>query len=94
MKAKLFDISGWTEIPHKQTEGTRDKRVLISPDNGAVYYFKTSIKKKKQDYKMEFWSEVIASRIGRWLGFDTAEYNVAMLRDADSLLVGCLSQSI
>lgn len=94
MKAKLFDITKWVEKPHKQTEGTRDKRVLISPDDGAVYYFKTSIKKMKKDYKMEFWSEVIASRIGRWLGFDTAEYNVAVLDEPNGLLVGCLSQSI
>lgn len=94
MKARLLDISHWIEKPSKQTEGTRDKRVLISPDDGALYYFKTSLKKIKQDYKMEFWSEVIASRIGLWLGFDLVEYNVAILHENGGSLVGCLSQSM
>lgn len=94
MKARLIDISDWIERPNKQTEGTRDKRVLISPDDGALYYFKTSLKKITQDYKMEFWSEVIASRIGRWLGFDLVEYNVAILHENGGTLVGCLSQSM
>lgn len=94
MKARLLDISHWIEKPSKQTEGTRDKRVLISPDDGALYYFKTSLKKIKQDYKMEFWSEVIASRIGLWLGFDLVEYNVAILHENGGSLVGCLSRSM
>lgn len=94
MKARLFDISSWTEDPGKHTEGTRDKRILISPGDKVVHYFKTSIKKENLDYKMEFWSEVIASYVGRWLGFDMAEYDVAILNKEGETLVGCLSPSI
>ena len=58
------------------TGGTRDKAVVEDAD-GQLYFFKTSLKKKEKDYTYEFWSEIIASEIGRLLGFDTLVYDVA-----------------
>lgn len=89
MTAKLIDVSGWSEVL-AQTEGTRDKRKLLSPLDGTSYYFKSSLKR----YPMEFWSEVIASRIGKSMGFDLLEYNVAYIHTNEEHLVGCLSRSL
>ncbi|MDP4276227.1 MAG: HipA domain-containing protein [Bacteroidota bacterium] len=85
-----FDISGWEEKKHLQTKGTRDKSVVQNPENGEMYYFKTSIKKDKKDYKYEFWSEIIASKIGRALGFNVLQYEIAN----KSGKIGCLSKAM
>lgn len=47
----FFDISTWGEKKHFQTKGTRDKCIVENPENSKLYYFKTSIKKEKKDYK-------------------------------------------
>ena len=61
-QTKYYNIEGW-EVEERNTSGTRDKKIIISPDN-IWYYFKKSIQKKGKYYKHEFWSEVIASQIG------------------------------
>lgn len=94
MRAKLLDITEWEELRARQTEGTRDKRVLISPHDHLPYYFKTSLLRQHRDYRFEFWSEVIASRIGRYLGFDVLNYDVATITNEDPALIGCISRSI
>lgn len=98
MKAKIIDISNWEVLPQYSTEGTRDKRIVQSPD-GFTYYFKTSFKKTSSDgqireYRHEFWSEVIACRIASLLSFDALLYNVAYRKEDDETLVGCISQSM
>jgi hypothetical protein len=49
-----------------------------------------SLKRANDEYKYEFWSEIIASAIGKELGFDTLQYDIA-LNNAE---VGCLSKSM
>lgn len=98
MKAKIIDISNWEVLPQYSTEGTRDKRIVQSPD-GFTYYFKTSFKKtfsngQIREYRHEFWSEVIACRIASLLGFNALLYDVAYRKEDDETLVGCISQSM
>lgn len=88
--AKFYDISNWQEKPHFQTGGTRNKSVLENPDTGKLYYFKTSLKKEVIDFKYEFWSEILASEIGKELGFNTLEYDIAFYKSE----IGCLSESM
>jgi len=87
---KYYDISKWEEHQYYGTGGTRDKVVVENPEDGYLYYFKTSLKKKVIDYKYEFWSEIIASEIGDSLGLDILHYDVAWKDDR----LGCLSKSM
>jgi len=88
--AKFYDISSWQKKPHFQTGGTRNKAIFENPESGELYYFKTSLKKEVIDYKHEFWSEILASEIGKELGFNTLEYNIAYYNEE----IGCLSKSM
>lgn len=88
--AKLFDISDWPEQSWYNTGGTRNKKVYLSPLDGEMYYFKQSFKKGKRDYKYEFWSEIIASEVGKTLGFDVLDYHIALRGD----LAGCICKSM
>ena len=86
--ARFFDISDWEEHEYLGTGGTRDKVVVENAEDNWLYFFKTSLKKGDKDYTYEFWSEVIASEVGRMLGFDTLVYDVA----ANKQTLGCLSK--
>ena len=88
--AEFFDISLWNEQPWFQTGGTRSKVIVENPNDHGAYYFKTSLKREKKDYKYEFWSEIIASEIGKLLGFDMLTYNIAFNKGE----IGCLSKSM
>jgi hypothetical protein len=88
--ANFYDISDWQEKPHFQTGGTRDKAIYEHPKTGDLYYFKTSLKKEVIDYKCEFWMEIIASEIGKELGFNTLQYDIACHKG----ITGCLSKSM
>lgn len=87
---KYYDISKWEEHPYYGTGGTRDKTVVENQKDGCLYYFKTSLKKKVIDYKYEFWSEIIASEIGKAVGLNILHYDVAWKEDR----LGCLSKSM
>jgi hypothetical protein len=86
--AHFYDISSWNEKKHLQTGGTRNKSVVENPETLGLYFFKTSLKKEKKDYKYEFWSEIIASKLGQVLGFNVLDYNIAQNGEE----VGCLSK--
>ena len=83
------NISRWKKQIHLHTLGTRDKFIVISP-NDSKYYFKSSINKGTQNYIYEFWSEIIASEIGDLLGFDVIPYSIASFGST----IGCMSKSI
>lgn len=87
---KYYDISEWEEHLYYGTGGTRDKVVVENSDDGCLYYFKTSLKKRVLDYVYEFWSEIIASEIGKSIGVDILHYDVAWNKDR----LGCLSKSM
>lgn len=88
--ARFYDISAWNERTWFQTGGTRDKMVVENPDDHSAYYFKTSLKRERKDYKHEFWSEIIASEIGSLFGFDMLTYDIAF----NNGKMGCLSKSM
>ena len=86
--AEYFDISDWNEKPWFGTKGTRNKTVVENPETGANCYFKTSLLKPDKDYKYEFWSEIIASEIGQFLGYNTLKYHIAFHKNE----IGCISE--
>lgn len=90
MEAIFYDITEWTEKPYLNTKGTRDKCVVSEPGTGTDFFFKTSLLKENRDYKTEFWSEIIASKIGQFLGFNVLDYNIAKR----GLKIGCLSKNM
>ena len=86
--ADFINISEWNEKEHLQTGGTRNKSVVENPKTLDLYFFKTSLKKIKMDYKYEFWTEIIASKIGKELEFNVLDYNIAYKNGE----IGCLSK--
>ncbi len=88
--ASFQDVSSWNEMQYYQTGGTRSKKILQKPNTEELYYFKTSLNKGEMDYKHEFWSEIIASKIGQYLGFNMLDYNIAYFNGE----IGCLSKSM
>ena len=69
-----------------QSGGTREKYILERPEDGKIFYFKTS----KRVYPTEFWMEIVASAIGRSWGLDVLEYHVAQHAE----LFGCISENM
>lgn len=87
---KLYSILDWSEQTWLNTGGTRNKKIYLNPDDGKRYYFKESFNQGERDYKYEFWSEILASKVGQYLGFELLDYNIAIAKDK----VGCLSESM
>ncbi|MDB5014198.1 MAG: hypothetical protein JWQ25_2400 [Daejeonella sp.] len=87
--ANLIDITNWEEKPWYSTGGTRDK-CLVESQEGDLYYFKTSLRKERIDYKYEFWSEIIASELGKILGINVLQYDIAIKDEK----IGCLCKSM
>jgi hypothetical protein len=86
----FYDITSWNEKLWYQPGGTRSKVVVENPNTGENYFFKSSLKKEKIDYKYEYWSEIVASEVGSLLGFDMLQYDIAYNRGE----MGCLSKSM
>jgi hypothetical protein len=84
--AEVIDISDWIIKEWVTTTGTREKCFVENPADEKLYFFKESIDK----YPSEFWSEIIASKIGKLLGFNIIDYNIGIYKDK----VGCISESI
>lgn len=84
--ASVYTISDWSIKDWMQTIGTRDKFFVEDPETNKQYYFKESISK----YPSEFWSEIIASKLGQHLGFNMLDYNVGIHNET----LGCLCESM
>lgn len=93
-KPTFTDIANWNKKPYSSTGGTRSKKIYINQDD-TEFFFKGS--KKLDDgtfkYPMEFWSEIVSSKIGQWLGFYILDYNIAYDVN-DEQQIGCLSKSM
>ena len=91
----FVDITNWNKNPYSSTGGTRAKKIYIHPDNEIDYFFKGS--KELEDgtirYPLEFWSEIVSSKIGQWLNFDMLDYNIGYDYTSNQK-VGCLSKSM
>jgi hypothetical protein len=82
----IIDISDWSVSRYLNTRGSREKSAAI--DNiGTKYFFKESL--AKENYQYEFWSEIIAYKLGRMLNLPVLEYVPAVLDDQ----LGCLCAS-
>ncbi len=83
----FYDINNWNSpVWAKPPKGSRAQRIVEEPETGGVYYFKKSHDRNPS----EFWSEIIASKIGQTIGFNTLDYNLA-IRNGE---FGCLSKSM
>jgi len=92
---KFIDISNWNKKPYSSTGGTRAKNIYINLENEREYFFKGSKKLKDGTFKYpsEFWSEIISSKVGQWLGFNLLDYNIGYDIN-DEQQIGCISESM
>jgi len=84
--ADFIDITKWNVLEWVTTTGTREKCFIENPANGKLYFFKESIDK----YPDEYWSEIIASKVGRAFGFKVLDYNIAL----HGKIFGCICESM
>lgn len=89
------DTSEWQKIVYANTGGTRSKTILMHPETGDQYFFKGSKELDSGEfrYPTEFWSEIVASKIGQLFGFEMLDYNIAYNTDFNQK-IGCLSKSM
>jgi hypothetical protein len=87
---KLYNISEWHEQAWYNTGGTRNKKLLLNPDDGESYFFKESLNRVGRNYQHEFWSEILASHIGMATGFNVLEYHIGVNEET----IGCISKSM
>jgi hypothetical protein len=93
--ATFTDISGWHKNVHYSTGGTRSKYIALHPDTNEEYFFKGSKETPQGEirYPTEFWSEIVSSKIGQFLGFPMLDYNIAY-DSKHKQKIGCLSKSM
>ena len=84
MKVQITDISNWNVKEWLSTTGTREKCIVENSNDGKIFFFKESIDK----FPSEFWSEIIASKVGEVLGFEMLDYNIAIYKEK----IGCICQ--
>jgi hypothetical protein len=89
------DITDWPIQVYSNTGGTRSKKITIHPDTHDEYFFKGSKELDSGEirYPLEFWSEIVASKVGQALGFNMLDYNIAFKQN-DKQQIGCLSKSM
>lgn len=96
LETTFTDISSWHKNVHYSTGGTRSKKIVIHPITNDEYFFKGSkINKINGEtlYPTEFWSEIVSSKIGQFLGFNMLDYNIAY-DENDKQKIGCISKSM
>lgn len=94
-EATYTEITNWQKNIHYSTGGTRSKYIAIHPETNYEYFFKGSKETENGEirYPTEFWSEIVSSKIGQFLGFKMLDYNIAY--DANhKQKIGCLSRSM
>ena len=88
------DITSWEKRKFYNTRGSREK-VIVVDQNEKLFYFKGSKETIYGEvrYPTEFWSEIASSKIGKYLGFNLLDYNIAY-DENESQKIGCLSESM
>ena len=64
--------------------------MVVNPDTGKLFFLKYSMNKPGRDYTTEYWSEIIAYEIGKYLGFNVLEYSLAEKNGR----FGCISENM
>lgn len=84
---KLYKIDDWQlQLWNKPQKGSSPINYFEDPTTGDTYYYKESHTRSPA----EFWSEIISSKFGQYLGFDVLDYNVALYEGR----LGCLSKNM
>lgn len=91
----FVDITDWNKNLYSSTGGTRAKKIYVHPIEDIDYFFKGSkeLDDRSIRYPLEFWSEIVSSKIGQWLGFNILDYNIGYDKHSHQTL-GCLSKSM
>ena len=85
MAATFTDISEWiVKTWESSGKGTSPLMIVENPRTAEVFFFKEAHVK----YETEFWSEVIASKYGQFLGLNVLDYNIGYFKGR----LGCLSK--
>lgn len=89
------DITNWNIIVYQNTTGSRSKKIVVNPETDQEHFFKGSKELITGEirYPTEFWSEIVSSKIGQYLGFDVLDYNIAY-NEKDKQKIGCVSKSM
>ncbi len=78
-------LDGWNaQIWQKPQKGSSPITFFENPANGETFFFKESHRK----YPTEYWSEIVASKYGQYLGLQVLDYNVGLYENQ----AGCLSK--
>ena len=88
------NITHWEKREFYNTKGSREK-IIVVDKNEELFYFKGSKETifGEVRYPTEFWSEIASSKIGKFLGFNLLDYNIAY-DENDTQKIGCLSKSM
>lgn len=94
-EATFTEITNWQKNVHYSTGGTRSKYIALNPESNEEYFFKGCKETPNGEirYPTEFWSEIVSSKIGQFLGFKMLDYNIAYDINHKQKL-GCLSKSM
>ena len=67
----------------------------MHPETNEEYFFKGSKETPSGEirYPTEFWSEIVSSKIGNFLGFEMLDYNIAFDKK-HTQKIGCISKSM
>ncbi len=89
------DLSDWNIQVYQNTTGSRIKRIAINIKTGEEYFLKGSkvLGDGSAKFPSEFWSEIVSSKIGQYLGFNMLDYNIGF-EPKFFQKVGCLSKSM
>ncbi|MDD2984598.1 MAG: hypothetical protein PHQ74_14550 [Crocinitomicaceae bacterium] len=94
-KPTYTEVTEWEFIIYQNTTGSRSKKIIIGPNSPEEYFFKGS--KELADgtikFPTEFWSEIVSSKIGQFLGFNVLDYNIGYNKNGNQK-IGCLCQSM
>jgi len=95
LETTFTDISGWHKNVHYSTGGSRSKYITLHPDTSEEYFFKGSKETPFGEIRFptEFWSEIVSSKIGQFLGFPMLDYNIAY-DSYHKQRIGCISKSM
>ncbi len=89
------DVSSWAKRSYIATGGTRSKNIAVDED-GQDWFIKGSkvLDNGTIRYPLEFWSEIVASKLGQYFGFEVLDYNIAYDHSNDKQPVQCISKSM
>jgi hypothetical protein len=89
------DVTDWIFLVYQNTTGSRSKKIIVDPISQHEFFFKGSKELPNGEIKFptEFWSEIISSKIGQYLGFNVLDYNIGY-NETGVQKIGCLSKSM